>query len=129
MTLADLIAAHGLGFSCERLGPKIYRCRITCEARGMNFFHRSSTAPTLAEVITRLAKAAQQHVDTKLPNGLSANRDEASFRHWCALYGHDPMSHDDHERYRTIRRRAEQLKYVIGIPAYRELLETMKGGP
>lgn len=125
MTLADWIAAHGLGFACRKIGPKIYRCRITCEDRGMDLLHISSTEPTLAEAITRLGKAARQHVKTKIRTDekLSASRDEASFRHWCALYGYDHRSHGDHKRYLTIRRKAEQLKYVVGIPAYKKLLE------
>jgi hypothetical protein len=122
MTVAEFIATHDLGFTCERVGPKLYRCRITCEDRGMGFYHNSPTVPTLAEVLTRLAVAAREHVNTKLPTGLSANRDEASFRHWCMLYGHDPLSDAVRMRYLVIRRKAEQLKYVIGIPAYHELL-------
>lgn len=123
MTLAELIAARGLGFTCERLTPELFRCRITCEDRGMDFYHSSATEPTLVDAVTRLASAARQHIKTKMQTGLSANRDEASFRHWCALYGYNPESQEDHRRYLTIRRRAEQLKYVIGIPTYRKLLE------
>lgn len=125
MTIDDFIAEHGLGFTCKRVSPELFRCRITCGERGMNFFHHSVAEPTLPEALTRLAKAAHNHVKTKLPNESRAtvSRDLASFRHWCVLYGYDFESQQDHQRYITIRRRAEQLKYVIGIPAYRQLLE------
>jgi len=125
MTIADLIAAHGMGFACKRAGSELYRCRITCEDRGMDFVHKSSTIPTLVEALTRIAKAARQHVNTKLPTGLSANRDMESFNHWCAVYGYDPQSAKVHQRYVVRRRRAEQLKYVIGIAAYSQLLELL----
>ena len=123
MTVSDLIAARGLGFTCERVSPEIFRCRITCKDRGMNIFHASSTEPTLLEVVTRMIGAARQHVTSKLDTGLSANRDMASFKHWCVLYGYNPRSLDDHESYLTIRRRSESLKHVLGIKAYKQLLE------
>lgn len=127
--IEEFIAAHPLGFTCEKVSPRLWRCRITCgpggEAqRGMDFFHLSSTEPTLADALTRLAKAAHQHVSSKLATsrGLSANRDLPSFYYWCMLYGFDPKSQKHRKRYVTRRRRAEQLKYVIGKEAYTELL-------
>lgn len=128
MTLAEFIAAHTLGFTCERVSPRLWRCRITCgvtkEAeRGMSFFHLSSTEPTLADALSRLAKVSHQHVATKLPTGLAASRDKASFQHWCVLYDHDPESRKDRAHYLTIRRRAEQLRYVLGTAAFKQLLE------
>jgi hypothetical protein len=127
MTISDLIAMHNLGFTCVRMSPELHRCRITCEDQGMGFVHKNSTTPTLVEALTRVAKAAQQHTKTKLHTGFSANRDEESFEHWCLLYGYDPESEEDHARYLTIRRKAEQLKYVIGIPAYKRLLQITEG--
>ena len=123
MTVADLITAYGLGLTCERRTENLFRCRLTCEDRGMTFHHLSPSEPSLAEVLTRLAAGAKQHVRSKLDTDLSANRDMASFKHWCVLYGFNPASVDDRQLYLILRRRSEQLKYVIGIEAYKQLLE------
>jgi hypothetical protein len=127
MTISEFIATHGLGFTSKRVSPDLFRCRITCDERGMNFFHHSPTVPTLVETLTRIAKAAQQHVNSNLYNGVNASRDMASFQHWCTLYGYSVASPEDRERYIVIRRRAEQLKYVIGTAAFKELLEITDG--
>jgi hypothetical protein len=39
------------------------------------------------------------------------------------LYGYDPGSTKDRERYIRIRQTAEQLKYVLTIPIYRRLID------
>ena len=59
------------------------------------------------------------HARTQAPHRPTGT--PALFRHWALLYGYD--QEQDRQRYLSIRRRAEQLKCVIGILAYRQLLE------
>jgi hypothetical protein len=131
MTIQQLIATHAIQFTCERLRPDedIFKCRITHKDRGMTIYHLSADEPTLAAVLKRLVMSCRQNVLSKVrgEKKLSANRDVASFEHWCVLYGYDPKSPADRERYLRLRRKAGQLKYVLGPETYKELIDDEGG--
>jgi hypothetical protein len=117
MTIQKFISDRQLTFTAVRVGKSnVYRCRLTQEDRGMNFYHAASEMPTLQQALTRLVAVARKHQASRVGKA-HASRDVESYLNWCSLYGE--ISRAD---YLTIRRTSEKLRYVLGRAVFTELL-------
>lgn len=135
MTVDEIIREYKPWMELSSEVPEVYYCRILCvdqktdEEFEMTVRHLGSK-PTLANVLTLLGRMAWEHEKSKMRRepgqSRGARADLASFRRWCFLYGHDENSPAVHERYIAMRKRSQQLKYVLGEEAYKKLLEAVK---
>lgn len=135
MTVEDIIREYEPKMELTEIVAEVYDCRITCRDRetreelGMTVRHLGKE-PGLAQLLTLLAIAALEHENSKLQRepgqSRGARSDAASFERWCFLYGHDEKSPEIHNSYVAMRKRSEQLRYVLGDEAYQQLLEAVK---
>ena len=134
MTIAEIIRTYGIKMHYKTVGPGMYSCRITTrdpqsrDVFGMSFMFESNGPPKLDAALAWLLDLANQHEGSKVKRKAGkrgARLDLRSFQRWCFMEDKDPYSETDHTAYLLIRKLSEQLRYVLGDEAYKQLLEAV----
>ena len=143
LSLAEFIAEQGISFRCERIdarpdslmedSARHFRCRIISHrgiTRSADTGMEYLTPSTPTHQFTVYFSQGSAHTEDPTLNDVldclaqdSAGYENAhSLEDWCSEYGYDTDSRKAEKTYKAVKRQAEQLKRILGMDAYEQLL-------